>query len=106
MKAGAKNSVTKTFFAYLDDWYYLEFSQVSHGTLPGLTQTAGALRERAKGQSTRLEVQRDYNLMRVMIILITMYSEIEGKIKIGIIGDLIYVWGNAQDALPLYSRSI
>jgi hypothetical protein len=100
MKASARDSATKVFFAYLDDWYYREFSQVSHGTLPGLIQTAGALRERAKGQSTRLGVQRGYNLMQVVILLITMYSEIAAEIKVGVAGDLTYVWEMLKTHYP------
>lgn len=35
MKRRVKDPATAAFFAYLDDWYYREFSQISHGTLPG-----------------------------------------------------------------------
>ena len=45
MKKLVNNSATATFFGYLDDWYYREFSQISQGTLVGLIHTAGVLRD-------------------------------------------------------------
>jgi hypothetical protein len=100
MKKRTKDSATAAFFAYLDDWYYREFSQVSHGTLPGLIHTAGALRDLAKGKTTRLELVRGYHLMQVVMLLITLYSEIEAELKIGVAGDLNYVWEMLKQHYP------
>ena len=88
------------FFAYLDHWFYREFSQISHGTLPGLIHTAGALRDLAKGKTTRLEQTRGYHLMQVVILLTTLYSEIEAALKIGIAGDIRYLWEMLKQHYP------
>ena len=100
MKKAVKFSATATFFAYLDDWYYREFSQISHGTLPGLIHTAGALRDLAKGKTTRLEQTRGYNLMQVVMLLITFYSEVDAELKIGVVGDLKYLWQMLKEHYP------
>ena len=72
--------------------YYREFSQISRGTLPGLIETAGALRDLAKGDTAKLEQARGHHLIQVVTILITFYSEIEAELKIGVTADLQYVW--------------
>ena len=92
MKSLIKDRAGAAFLAYLDDWYYREFSQISHGSLPGLIHTAGALRDLAKGKTTRLEQTRGYHLMQVVMLLTALYSEIEAELKIGVAGDLKYVW--------------
>jgi hypothetical protein len=91
MKKRVNDSATAAFFAYLDDWYYREFSQISHGTLPGLIHTAGALRDLAKGKTSKVEEARGYHMMQVVILLITLYSEVEAELKIGVSSDLRYV---------------
>jgi hypothetical protein len=101
MKKKIQDSATAAFFAYLDDWYYREFSQISHGTLPGLIHTAGPLRDLAKGKTMRLELTRGYRLMQVVMLLITLYSEIEAELKIGVAGDLSYIWEMLKQHYPL-----
>jgi hypothetical protein len=66
MKRQTKNPATEAFFGYLDDWFYREFSQVSHGSLPGLIHTAGALRDLSKGKTAKVEVLRGYHSMQVI----------------------------------------
>ena len=83
---------TAAFFNYLNDWFYREFSQVSHGTLPGLIHTVGALRDLAKDDTAKLEHLRGYHFMQVVMLLVTFYSEVEGELRIGVVSDLKYVW--------------
>jgi len=83
---------TAVFFAYLDDWYYREFSQICHGTLPGLIRTAGALRDLGKGETTKIERMRGYHLMQVVTLLIALYSEVEAELRIDVARDIKYVW--------------
>ena len=87
-----KNPATAAFFGYLNDWFYREFSQVSHGSLPGLIHTVGALRDLAKGHTEKLEQLRGYHAMQVLMLLTTFYSEVEGELTIGVASDLKYVW--------------
>jgi hypothetical protein len=92
MNSFTKNPATAAFFDYLNDWFYREFSQVSHGSLPGLIHTVGALRDLAKGDIAKLEQLRGYHFMQVVMLLITFYSEVEGELTIGVTSDLKYVW--------------
>jgi hypothetical protein len=61
MNSFTKNPATAAFFSYVNDWFYREFSQVSHGSLPGLIHTVGALRDLAKGDTAKLEQLRGYH---------------------------------------------
>jgi hypothetical protein len=92
MKSSTNNPRTAAFFNYLNDWFYREFSQVSHGTLPGLIHTIGALRDLAKGDTAKLEHLRGYHFMQVVMLLVTFYSEVEGELRIGVVSDLKYIW--------------
>ncbi|MBV8451904.1 MAG: hypothetical protein JOZ29_06475 [Deltaproteobacteria bacterium] len=92
MNSSTKSPTTAAFFGYLNDWFYREFSQVSHGSLPGLIHTVGALRDLAKGEAAKLEQLRGYYSMRAVMLLITFYSEIEAELTIGVTSDLKYVW--------------
>jgi hypothetical protein len=105
MKKLLKSAETSAFFAYLEDWYYREFSQISHGTLSGLIHTAGGLRELAKGKTTRLEQTRGYHFMQVVVLLITLYSEVQAELKIGVASDLSYVWEMLKQHNP-FTREI
>ena len=87
------------FFSYLDDWFYREFSQVSHITLPGLIHTAGALLDRA--DSEEIEQMRGYHFMQVVMLLTSLYSEVEAELKLGVAGDLKYVWEMVSQHYPL-----
>jgi hypothetical protein len=102
MKTSANNASIKTFFSYLDDWYYREFSQISHGTLPGLIHSAGALRDFARGETARLEQLRGYHFMQVVILLVSLFSEVEAelKLKIGVAADLSYLWSMLNQHYP------
>jgi hypothetical protein len=104
MKRRVKDSDTVAFFAYLDDWYYREFSQISHGTLPGLIRTAGALRDLAKGETTKVKQARGYHFMQVVMLLITLYSEIDTDLKIGVTADLRYLWEMLKQHYPFASE--
>ena len=100
MKRFIRDSATAAFFRHLDDWYYREFSQVSHGSLPGLIHTAGALRDLAKGKTTRFELMRGFHFMQVVMLLITLYSEIDAELKLGVANDLSYVWEMLKQHYP------
>lgn len=91
MKGHVKHPATSTFFGYLDDWFNREFSQVSHLSLPGLIHSAGPLIDRAGGEE-KIEQMRGYHFMQVVMLLISVYSEVEAELKIGVTDDLRYVW--------------
>jgi hypothetical protein len=105
MKKRVKGTATAAFFAYLDDWYYREFSQISHGTLVGLVHTAGALRDLAKGRTAKLDQIRGYHFLQVVMLLITLYSEVNVELKIGLAADLSYVWEMLKQHYP-FSKEI
>ena len=90
MKNFALRPDTAKFFEYLSDWYYKEFSAVSHLSLPGLIQSVGPL---MKGiDVAKIEQLRRYYFMQVTILLIAIYSEIEAELRLGVAADLKYVW--------------
>jgi hypothetical protein len=90
MKRYASGQGTIKFFEYLSDWYYKEFSAVSHLSLPGLIQSVTPL---MKGvDEARIEQLRGYYFIQATILLIAIYSEIEGELRIGVAADLKYVW--------------
>jgi hypothetical protein len=92
MNSFTKNPATAAFFGYLNDWFYREFAQVSHGSPPGLIHTVGALRDLGKGDTAKIEHLRGYHFMQVVMLLTTFYSEVQGELTIGVASDLKYVW--------------
>jgi hypothetical protein len=96
------------FLAYLRDWYYREFSQISHGTLPGMIYTVGPLRDMEEGDTAKVEQMRGNHFLQVVMVLMALYSEIEADLKIGIATDLRYVWRVLQEYSPfaaeIYNR--
>lgn len=100
MRRYVKDPATGAFFSYLDDWFYREFSQVSHITLPGLIHTAGALLDRADSEE-KIEQMRGYHFMQVVMLLTSLYSEVEAELKLGVAGDLKYVWEMVSQHYPL-----
>jgi hypothetical protein len=100
MKDQLLNLDTVAFFQYLDDWFYREFSQISHLTLPGLIHSAGALVERPD-RDEGLEQMRGFHFMQVLILLISLYSEVEAELKLGVSGDLKYVREIFRQHYPL-----
>ncbi|MGO9451127.1 MAG: DUF5677 domain-containing protein [Candidatus Binataceae bacterium] len=105
MKAFTTDPALMAFFIYLDDWYYREFSQISHGTLPGLIHSAGALRDLARGETAKVEQLRGYHFMQVVILLVSLYSEVEAELKIGVAGDLGYLWTMLNEHYP-FAREV
>jgi hypothetical protein len=105
MKTQTTDASIKAFFGYLDDWYYREFSQISHITLPGLIHSAGVLRDIGRGETAKLEQIRGYHFMQVVILMISLYSEVEAQIKIGVSADLNYVWTMLTEHNP-FAREI
>ncbi len=99
MKGSVKDPSTAAFFGYLDDWFNREFSQISHLSLPGLIHSAGALLDRADGEE-KIEQMRGYHFMQVVMLLISLYSEVEAELKIGVAGDLKYVWEMLNQHYP------
>jgi len=91
MRGAVKDAASATFFTYLDDWFYREFSQISHLSLPGLIHSAGALLDRNEGEE-KINQMRGYHFMQVIMVLISIYSEIEAALKIGVTSDLKYLW--------------
>lgn len=78
------------FFEYLRDWYYKEFSAVSHLSLPGLIQSVAPIMRGV--DLAKVEQLRGYYFMQVTILLMAIYSEIEAELTLGVSADLKYVW--------------
>jgi Family of unknown function (DUF5677) len=106
MKRIATKPSSKAFFRYLDDWYYREFSQISHGTLPGLIHSAGSLRKLSRGEPADIEQIRGYHFLQVVILLISLYSELEITLKLGVTADLNHVWGKLNNEHYPFAREI
>jgi hypothetical protein len=86
------------FFEYLHDWFYKEFSAVSHLSLPGLIQSVAPL---MKGvDDAEVERLRGYYFMQVTILLMAIYSEIEAELTLGVSADLKYVWQMLHQHYP------
>jgi len=44
---------------------------------------------------------RGFHFMQVLILLISLYSEVEAELKLGVSGDLKYVWEIFRQHYPL-----
>ncbi len=98
MKGYASRQDTTKFFEYLSDWYYKEFSAVSHLSLPGLIQSVGPLLNGV--DVAKVEQLRGYYFMQATILLMAIYSEIEAELTLGVSADLKYVWQMLHQHYP------
>jgi hypothetical protein len=86
------------FFEYLRDWYYKEFSAVSHLSLPGLIQSVAPIMRGV--DVAKVEQLRGYYFMQVTILLMAIYCEIEAELTLGVSADLKYVWQMLHQHYP------
>ncbi len=98
MKNFALRADTIKFFEYLRDWYYKEFSAVSHLSLPGLIQSVTPLMQGV--DVAKVEQLRGYYFKQVTILLMAIYSEFEAELTPGVSADLKYVWQMLHQHYP------
>ncbi len=81
------------YFQYLDDWFYKEFSQASHLSLPGLSNIGGIfIKDRVEDEAEYFKKKRtDVYICTVMMVL-SVLSEFEYIVKYGEKEKLKFIW--------------
>ena len=106
MKKRVKDSRNVAFFESLEEWFYRDFSSLSHLSFPGLRQTVRPLVGDAEGP--KIEQLNRYYLVAAVNLMIALYSEAEAEVKIGLTKDLEEVWARLrthfQFSRELYDR--
>lgn len=83
----------REFLNYLDAWYYKELSSSSHASWPGLsTNSAALLNPDEVWRTEQLAKFKSDCVMRTMMFLLSIYSEIELVFQFGSAAKLRYAW--------------
>jgi hypothetical protein len=84
----------REFLQYMNDWFYRELSQATHLTGPGLLARAGffLMDKDDDGRPESLNKYRSDNFVISLSLLLSLLSEVEGELQLGLAQRLLYVW--------------
>jgi hypothetical protein len=103
MIPATKMTETRTFFEYLEDWFYRELSQESHLSFPGLATRAGLLEAAEKNMTdsdVHLHQYKSVQATITFIIMLAICSEIELYFNFGLKERILVMW-KMSEALPI-----
>jgi hypothetical protein len=94
---------TRKYFQHLEDWFYREFSQEAHVTLPGLARRAGTFLFPRQDE----EAERQWDKKRsdwvgyAIVLLLALLSEVIAGFKFDLAPRCTYLWGVMSGYSPI-----
>lgn len=100
MRGKCRNPATADYIEYLYEWFYREFSQEAHLSMPGLIVRGFPLVLAHKGEKSEAELEdhikrvRSDTVVATLTLTIALLSEIQGILNFPSVSqDLRYLWG-------------
>jgi len=93
MKNKVTSPVLKEHLQYLDDWFYIQFSQAAHLSFPGLAKMGECLLPDAPDEKEAyLKKLRSDSAFQAITLILAFFSEIENILRFNLKEKLKYLW--------------
>jgi hypothetical protein len=103
IRSGLVGAQSQAFFEYMEDWFYREFSQEDHLSLPGLIRRASTFLRAPDEQATENEWKKKRSdwFAYAVVLLLAFLAEIILLCGFDLKGRCAYLWGILREYSPM-----